>query len=318
MEVIGPDDGPEAAAVPSESAALRLVLLLEVIADQHRPFTLGDLVEGSRLPKPTVHRMVQQFEAAGLLLRQSDGRRYATGIRLRRLAEDLLLNDTHHGARHAVLRNLVEELGESCNITALAGDEVVYLDRVETSEPLRFHLRPGSRVPCHATASGKILLAQMPPEQRRRLIGAVPLRAYTANTLVDPAALEAELERVRRDGFAIDNEEFLPGLICVAVQVPATRGRSNECVAVQAPVLRLTPDRALRLLPALQRAASALAAIAEAADDPGGVPQVAARPRSGVATPAARSAPDGAPASDTGGVDGVGTAAASRTGRQGA
>ncbi|MHB2024997.1 MAG: IclR family transcriptional regulator domain-containing protein, partial [Mycobacteriales bacterium] len=67
--------------------------------------------------------------------------------------------------------------------------------------------------------------------------------------------------RARKDGFAIDNEEYLPGLICVAVLVPAPSGRSNVAVAAQAPIVRLTPDRALRVLPALQRAAESIAGI---------------------------------------------------------
>ncbi len=105
--------------------------------------------------------MLQQLEGAELLIRQADGRHYGTGSRLRRLAENLLLNATQHGARHAVLRNLVEELGESCNVTALSGNEIVYLDRVETTEPLRFYLHAGSRVPVHCSASGKMIISQM-------------------------------------------------------------------------------------------------------------------------------------------------------------
>jgi DNA-binding IclR family transcriptional regulator len=205
--------------------------------------------------------MLQQLEQAGLLQREGDGRHYATGVRLRRLAENLLLNDTFHGARHAVLRQLVEEIGESCNITALAGGEVVYLDRVETAAPLRFYLHPGSRVPAHCSASGKLFLAQMSPVQRRRLLEAAPLSQYTGRTLVDPAALDDELARIRRDGYALDNEEFLPGLFCVAVPVPNGNSRSSLCVAVQAPVLRLSPDKAADVLPALQRAAAALGRI---------------------------------------------------------
>jgi DNA-binding IclR family transcriptional regulator len=71
------------------------------------------LVEETGLPKPTLHRMLQQLEGAGLLQREGDGRQYSLGVRLRRLAENLLLNDSHHGARHAVLRRLVDEVGES-------------------------------------------------------------------------------------------------------------------------------------------------------------------------------------------------------------
>ena len=205
--------------------------------------------------------MLQQLEGAGLLQREGDGRHYGTGVRLRRLAENLLLNSSLHGARHAVLRNLVDELGESCNITALAGGEVVYLDRVETAAPLRFYLHPGSRVPAHCSASGKLFLSQMTPLQRKRLLQAAPLQAYTPQTLVDADALEAELKRVRQQGHALDQEEFLPGLLCVAVPVPAKSGRSALCVAVQAPVMRLPRERALDVLPALQRAAQALADI---------------------------------------------------------
>ena len=253
---------PDVDAPGGETPALRLIALLEVIALHQRPFALQDLVEQTGMPKPTLHRMLQQLESAGLLQREGDGRHYGTGVRLRRLAENLLLHGTHHGARHALLRHLVDEVGESCNLTALAGSEVVYLDRVETAAPLRFYLQPGSRVPVHCSASGKILISQFTPAQRERLLGHAPLAAYTGKTITDFERLEDEVRRVRRDGFAIDDEEFLPGLVCVAVLVPAAdQGRSNLCVAVQAPVMRLTPDKALRLLPALQRAAAALSRI---------------------------------------------------------
>jgi DNA-binding IclR family transcriptional regulator len=258
MELVNAVGERESVTLTGDTPTMRLFVLLEVIAARHQLFSLQGLVEETGLPKPTLHRMLQQLEGAGLLIRQSDGRHYSTGVRLRRLAENLLLNDTHHGARHSVLRSLVDEIGESCNVTALSGDEVVYLDRVETPEPLRFHLHPGSRVPSHASASGKMLLSQMSPSQRRQVLAHAPLRRYTPKTVTDLDTLEGEFKRVRRDGFAVDDEEFLPGLVCVAVLVPTTNGRSNVCIAAQAPVMRLTPDKALLLLPALQRAAKAI------------------------------------------------------------
>ena len=251
----------EVTELSADTPTLRLFSLLEVIAAKDQAFTLQALTEETGLPKPTLHRMLVQLEAAGLLQRGGDGRQYGTGARLRRLAENLLLNSIHHGAQHAVMRHLVDEVGESCNLTALSGGEVVYLDRVETAAPLRFYLHSGSRVPAHCSASGKCFLAQMTPAQRRRLLGLVPLEAFTPKTLTDFDRLEKEVRQVKRQGHAIDNEEFLPGLLCVAVLVPAAHGRSNLCVAVQAPVMRLPPEKALQLLPALQRAAGALAQI---------------------------------------------------------
>lgn len=245
-----------------DTPTMRLFSILELIASQDRMFALQDVVDAIELPKPTVHRMLQQLEGAGMLARDTDGRHYCVGGRLRRLAEDLLLNDTKYGARRAVLRNLGNELGESCNLTALSGGEVLYLDRVETEAPLRFYLRPGSRVPIHCSASGKVLLAQMSPAQRRRLLAEISLESYTKNTITTLDELEKELALVKECGYAFDNEEFLHGLFCVAVLVPrADGGRSNMAVAMQAPVMRMTPDKALLCLPALKRAATALAKI---------------------------------------------------------
>ncbi len=250
-----------------DTPTLRLFALLEIIATQDQLQTLQGLVEATGLPKPTMHRMLQQLESAGILQRNG-GRYYATGMRLRRLAENILLNDTIHAARHAVLQHLVDEVGESCNITALSGADVLYLDRVDTAAPLRFYLHAGSRVPLHCSASGKLFLAQMAPSQRKRLLSHTPLKAYTDNTITDPQRLEDELKKVRRDGYAFDAEEFLSGLLCIGMLVP-TRGkstRSNIGVAIQAPTVRMTTERALDLLPALRRAADALAEIESEAD----------------------------------------------------
>jgi DNA-binding IclR family transcriptional regulator len=246
----------------ADSPLARVFGLLEAVAGRDQPFTLQALSAELELPKPTVHRMLSQLEQAGMLQRQGDARHYAAGLRLRRLAGQLMLNDGLNGARRMVLRSVVRELGESCNITALAGSEVVYLDRVETAAPLRFDLQPGSRVPVHCSASGKLLLAQMRPAQRRRLLEHVVFDACTPGTITDAAALERELDQVREQGYALDREEFLPGLLCVAVLVPAGPQRlSNLCVAVQAPVMRLSAERAEQVLPALRRAADALARI---------------------------------------------------------
>lgn len=249
------------AALGADAPALRLFALLERIAAQDRLFSLQSLVEDTGWPKPSVHRMLQQLDAAGLVQREGDSRHYSTGLRLRRFGQTLLANSTFHGARHRVLRALVSEVGESCNITALSGGEVVYLDRVETAAPLRFYLHPGSQVPVHCSASGKVFLSQMAAAQRQRLLQAAPLERCTPTTVTDLAALDQELAEVRRLGYGLDREEFLPGLVCVAVPVPAAAAgqvRSTLCVALQAPAVRLSVERALQWLPALQRAASAL------------------------------------------------------------
>ncbi len=247
--------------IAGETPTLRVFSLLELIAAKDEFVTLQGLALESGVPKPSLHRMLRQLEDAGLLARQSDGRHYGTGARLRELAEDILLNAAQYGAAHGVLRHLAETTGESCNLTGLSGDEVIYLDRIETTAPLRFALEVGSRAPVHASASGKVLLAQMPAGQRRTLLTHSPLTPLTPSTMTDPDQLEAALDEIREQGWAIDDEEFLPGLVCIAVPVPSERGRTNRCLAVQAPVMRVPADEAPKFVEPLLEAAASLAAI---------------------------------------------------------
>lgn len=242
------------------SAALRAFAVIEAVVRADRPITLTEAMAAVALPKPTVHRMLTLLERAGLLAHEPDGKRYTVGPRLSRLGSDVLMNSSLRGSRRAILQRLVDELGETCNFTMLDGSEVIYLDRVETASPLRVNLQPGSHVPLHCTASGKLFLAMLPRAQRNRLLDHLELAPHTENTITERAQLDLALERIRRDRISTDNEEYLTGLVCVAVPVTGRRGRTCASVAVHAPVARMPLERALQHLPTLRRAAEALTA----------------------------------------------------------
>lgn len=239
---------------------LRAFGLLERVARANGPVGLQELASDTDLPKPTVYRMLATLEEAGLVTRELDGRRIAAGPRLVRFALDVQLAKTVRAPRHAILKRLAETLGETVNLTMLDGSEVVYLDRVETEWPLRMTLQPGSHVPLHCTASGKLLLALLPAARRRRIVEELSLARFTDHTITDRDALCAELAAIRRDDLSTDNEEYLAGLVCVAVPVASPDGRNVACVAVHAPVARMPLERALAHVPALREAAAALGA----------------------------------------------------------
>lgn len=240
--------------------SLRLFELLEIVCARGRPFSLADAIEATGWPKPSVHRMLGQLESGGLLAREPGGKRYAPAPRLLRLAESSLSAGTQHGVRHAVLRQLVADIGESCNLTALSGADVIYLDRVESAFPLRMELRPGTRVPIHCSASGKLFLAYLSPARRSAVLNGLPLTRHTATTLTDRHTLEAELEQIARQGYATDAEEFVDGLVCVAVPVrPSGQRTVHSAVALQAPAARMSLAQALQQVPRLSEAAVAVA-----------------------------------------------------------
>ena len=261
---------PDLESSSKETPILRLLALLEIIARKDAPFSLQNLVQDTQWPKPSLHRMLAQLEASGLLQRDLKGRHYSTGQRLTQLAENVLLNSTTRAARHRVLRLLVDQAGESCNLTSFSAGEVLYLDRVETAAPLRFYLHSGSRVPAHCSATGKLFLSQMTPSQRQKLWDAGPLERFTERTLVDVHQLEEEITKVRVQSFAIDDEEFLPGLLCIGVLVPSLDSKDNKTnmgIALQAPKVRFSLERAMQCLPLLQNAAQALSRINQSASN---------------------------------------------------
>jgi IclR family acetate operon transcriptional repressor len=245
--------------VPAGSAILRAMRILEAIAGSDAPLQLAEICREVELPKPTVYRILATLEHAGLVGREPGSKRYACAERLNALAGQTLLRSPNRAARRAVLEELVEQVGETCNLTIPNNNAVLYLDRVETSWPLRISLGAGSRVPLYASASGKLFLSAMPKRSRDRFLRVTPLIPHTPNTLIEPAALARELDAIRSDGYSTDNEEYLAGICCLAVPVRDTDGRLVAALAVHAPTSRMRVDQAREFLPLMRQAADAVA-----------------------------------------------------------
>lgn len=245
----------------SGSAALRAFAVLEAVVRADKAVSLDEVASASGLPKPTVYRTLVMLEQAGMLAREPVGKRYMAGARLSTFALEVLSNSMVRAPAHVVLQRLVDDIGETCNISMLDGNTLVYFDRVETQAPLRMNLRPGSHVPLHCTSGGKLLLSQLSPDQRRRLIGSDSLLRCTDNTITDVNALELELQRFKADKVATNNQEFQVGMIGVAVPILDEAGRTCAALALQAPVVRMSLEQALLHVPTLRVASQALSTV---------------------------------------------------------
>jgi DNA-binding IclR family transcriptional regulator len=243
---------------PVSGSAERTLRLLALLAEEGRPLTLAELTTQLSLPKGTVHRLCANLMASGHLARDVDERQFTIGPALRELAFNALNHATQRGMRHAVLKELVAEIGETCNFTTLDGAEVLYLDRVEARWPLRLTIDVGAHVPLHCTASGKLLLAHLPKRQRDTVIRRIPLPRLTPATITSAQALRAECDEIFKSGFARDREEFVAGLIAIAVPVRDAEGAVRATVSVHAPTVRLTMAQAEARIDKLQAAAAAM------------------------------------------------------------
>lgn len=237
------------------SAAERALRIVSEVAEAGVGLTLAELSTRLDLPKATLHRQCGGLLAQGYLARDVDPLRFVVGPALRKLAF-ITLNHGHVRAlRHSVLTELVDDVQETCNFTTLDGAEVLYLDRVEARWPLRLTLDVGAHVPLHCTASGKLFLAHLPPPQFAELVAHVRLQACTPNTIASATRLRHECETIRAAGYSTDREEFIAGLIAVAVPVYDGDNVLRAAIAMHAPTARLSLEDALTRLPRLVAAA---------------------------------------------------------------
>lgn len=238
---------------------LRTFLVLEVLGQSSRPMTATEINAELKLPKQTIHRLCATMEHAGLIARDPGGRRYRPAPRARLMASDILA--ASHGTipRHTILRGVARATGETVNLVIQADQGMVYLDRIETDWPFRVQLPVGTHVPFHCTASGKVFLASLPDETQRSLVRALDLERLTPNTITCSDDLLTELATIRRQGYALDREEFIEGMAAIAVPILNERGRFLAALATHGPVLRFGVNEALARRPTLIEAAARLA-----------------------------------------------------------
>jgi len=237
---------------------LRLLLVIERMAEAGMPVTPTEVNARMGLPKPSIHRLFHTLEEEGFVQRDMDGRTYSPGPRLRSMAGGILSSLRIRTARQAILRRLSREIGETCNIALPDRDAMIYLERVETEWPLRIQLPIGTRVPFYCTASGKMYLASLARNHLKKYVAATDLDRRTPNTITDRGGLLAEIATVRRQGYALDREEFMDSMIALAVPVLDVNGRLMVTLSFHAPSQRFDVDRTLACLPALRDAAADL------------------------------------------------------------
>ncbi len=238
----------------------RAFRLLEIVVEAGSPLAVAELAGRSGIPKPTVHRLVNHLIAEGLLRSDTVHRGLVPGPRFAGLFCKAHAASWAGGPIRALMEALVAEVRETCNLGVLDRDAVLYIERVECDWPIRIQLSAGSRVPLHASAIGKLLMAHLPTAARRQLLASIPLAALTANTLTDADALERAFMEIRRRGYALNNAENTDGVIGLAVPVKSPDDRVVAGLSVHAPTSRLDLDGARALLPRFQAAGAAMGA----------------------------------------------------------
>jgi DNA-binding IclR family transcriptional regulator len=243
----------EASDGESVKSALRSVNLLEFLAGREgvpaRPFEIADALGA---PRSSVHALLRTLTGAGWTRLDSAGGAYTLGLRSLLVGASFLDSDPYVRLARPVLLELREELGETVHLARYDRGRVVYLVTQESGRGERKLSRVGRSLPAHATSLGKAILAARPDAAP-----AEPLESLTERTLTTREELERELAAVRQRGYATDQEEGTPGVVCVGVALPYT-DPVEDALSCSAPAARMPPDRFQATADALSRTAALL------------------------------------------------------------
>ncbi len=252
-----------ASALQHVNAVFRVFSILERISESEE-WTLEELSKAAGLAKPTAYRFLQTLQELGYV-RRNGADRYSLTMKLFAVGSRALDHLDLYAAARPIAQALAAELGETVHMGVLDELEAVYVLKIESKYTIRMYSRVGRHVPLHCTSLGKCLLAWAEPRALSAILDELRLVAFAPKTIATRAGLEAELERVRRDGYALDDEEHEEGIHCVGAPIFDHSGVVVAAISTSWPEFRWLPIdsagvglRAARVVAAARQVSSML------------------------------------------------------------
>jgi DNA-binding IclR family transcriptional regulator len=243
---------------PIESVANALRLLLAF--RERSAVGVSEAARELGVARSTAHRLLAQLAHFEFVTQDARSKNYVAGPALFDLGRTVAVHDDVQAAAHAYLVSLVATFGETAHLCVMQGNDVLFLDGVESKKALRAGSRAGSLIPAHATSGGKVLLAALRDDAVRERYPNETLPAVTRRTLRTVSALIAELHEVRARGYAINNGESEAGLSAVSCIVRSRSGAPRAAITVAGPEMRFRHLDLDRLAAAIQAACQATSA----------------------------------------------------------
>ena len=238
-------------------AVERALAILRCFDDEHPERGLSEVAQAVNLHKATAHRIVTTLLNHGYLERTADGERYRLGLQLADLGFKVVRRMDLRREALPYMRELAQQFDETCDLSILDQGSVFDIEVVRRNHALTIAAAVGQRMPAYCTASGRVFLAHLPAAELDAMLNR-PLLRCTEKTNTSPVELRRELEVIRRQGYAVDDEEYEDGIRAVAAPIRDRGGQVVAVLAMPGPANRLTPERVPEIATALQEAAEAI------------------------------------------------------------
>ncbi len=217
--------------------------ILSLFAEGKAALSLTDIAENLQLNKTTTFRLLFTLETLGYLQRDRQTKLYQPALEVLRLGLAVLNSLKIRQVAIPYLQHLAIEISETVSLVVLDKAKALYIDRFGRQHTLNIDHSIGSRLPLHCTATGKALLAFLPPDRLQAILAQITWERYTNKTLITPEAFQAELERVREQGFATSLGELRPDLGMVAAPIHQGEAQPVMAIGISAPMPHLSPQR---------------------------------------------------------------------------
>ena len=224
----------------AESSTLAKGLNVLALFDKdHSVMSIPEIAARSNLPESTAYRYIATLKAQGLIAGDTKPGYYRLGLKILELAQVAREQLSIIDLALPVMRQLVKQTEETITLTAIRGQKVICIDRVESNHTLRLSFEPGLIMFMHAGASAKIMMAYLDEKDQDKIIEEEGLPKFTDNTITDPIKLKAELKGIRRKGFAISTGELDPGARAIAAPILDRHGKIISGVSIAGPLDRI-------------------------------------------------------------------------------
>lgn len=224
-----------------DTTLLKGLRVLEWMARAKSSYGATDISRELGLTKSNAHRVLKTLEAAGYVRNRGEGGRYAMTFKLWELGQSTMSHIDLKAESFSAMSFLATQTRETVHLSMLDGNEVIYIDKIESPEPVRAYTTVGGRAPAYAVATGKAMLASQRPEVISSV--AANLHRFTPNTIADEAALQLELARVREQGFAVNVGEWRESVGGLASPIRNGEGMVVAAIGISGPRTRVTSER---------------------------------------------------------------------------
>lgn len=228
-------------------AVSRAIKILEFVAANNMT-RLSDISRGVGLNKSTTHGLIATLEAMGCIRQDQSTGKYALGLKLFELGQAVLANMDIRTAAMPYLLELSRKYEETVHLAILSGDEVIYIDKVDSPRSIRIVSKVGGRNPAYCTGVGKVLLAGLSDGELKKLLVDMEFKPITPNTITNAYALAEQINRIRQEGYATDSGEIDEGLSCFAAPVRNHLGAVTAAISLSGPTARLINGNSSRLV----------------------------------------------------------------------